>query len=390
MKNWVMAVVVAGCAGSVVMGKEMPPLVHEAVMNVPAEKVWAVFSTGEGYKNFGMAKAEVDFRIGGKMRSHYGANGELGDAGTIEQTILAYEPMRMVSWRCTKVPQGFPFPAAMEKCWNVAYIEDLGDGRTRLTLKGMGYDDASEESVKMRAFFDAGNAWSLQKLRSNLEGTPAPTTSGHDAANAGKGVMKMPVLLSSMEGEAAIETEAVVAAPIAEVWKSWATSEGMTAFTGAKTAIEPAPGGKFEIYWKGDAPEGERGSEGCRVLSAEPMRMLSFDWNAPPQFAHARAERTWVVVSMEEAGSGQTRVRITHHGWAEKIATQSAHAEEWRSVRAYFSSAWPRVLGALQDRFAPPESNPGHAAGSATKNGGIRREGTRCWGRGTGGALGIA
>lgn len=364
MKMWLMAVVV-GCVGAVAVAKEMPPLVHEAVIGVPPEKVWAVFTTGEGFKNFGVAMADVDMRVGGKIRSNYSPQGTLDDAGSIEQTILAYEPMRMFAFRTTKVPDKFPFPKAMAKCWNVAYIEDLGDGRTRLTLKGMGYDDADEESVKMRAFFDAGNAWSMQKLRANLEGTPAPTTSGHDAANAGKGVGSVPVLLSSMEGEGPIETEAVIAAPIGEVWKSWATSEGVTAFTGAKSAIEAVPGGKFEIYWKGEAPEGQRGSEGCRVLAAEPMRMLSFDWNAPPQFAHARSERTWVVVRMEEASAGQTRVHLSHQGFAQKIASQPDHAAEWREVRTYFSNAWPRVLGALQSKFAPQAATQ-EATGAAS------------------------
>lgn len=363
MKNFVMAVCVVGCVGVTAYGKEMPPLVHEAVMNVAPEKVWAVFSTSEGYKQFGIAKAEVDFRIGGKMRSHYSPDGELGDAGTIEQTILAYEPMRMVAWRCTKVPEGFPFPDAMAKTWAVAYIDDLGDGRTRLTLKGMGYDDADEGSVKMRAFFDAGNAWSMEKLRSNLEGTTAPTTSGHDAANAGKGVASVPVVLSAKDGETPIEVEAVIAAPVAEVWKHWTTSEGMTAFTSAKCAVEATPGGKFEIYWKGDAPEGQRGSEGCKVLSVDPMRMMSFSWNAPPQFAHARGEHTWVVVSMEPADAGQTRVRIAHHGFAEKVAAQPEHAEEWRGVRTYFTNAWPRVLGALQERYGTKDAQ--RAGGSA-------------------------
>lgn len=371
MKKWLMAMVV-GCACGAAMAKEMPPLVHEAVINVPPEKVWAVFTTSEGFKNFGVAKAEVDYRVGGSIRSIYDPKGAIGDPGTIEQTILAYEPMRMFAFRTTTVPDKFPFPNAMKKCWNVAYVEDLGDGRTRLTLKGMGYDDADEESVKMRAFFDAGNAWSMQKLRSNLEGTAGPTTSGHDAANAGKGVTDMPVLLSSVEGDSPIEVEAVVTAPIAEVWKSWSSSDGFTAFAGAKAAIEPVPGGKFEIYWKGDAPEGERGSEGCRVLAAEPTRMLSFDWNAPPKFAHARSERTWVVVRMEEAGAGRTRVHLSHQGFAQKIGSQPEHAAEWREVRTYFSNAWPRVLGALQDRFAPPAAAPAEEApaGTASPTGG--------------------
>lgn len=329
------------------------PLTHEVVMNVPVERVWAVFTTAEGYKQFGVAKAEVDFRVGGLIRSHYSPDGVIGDEGTIENTILAYEPMRMVAFKCTKAPRGFPFPEAMAKCWSLAYIEDLGDGRTRLTLKGLGYDD-TEESRKMRGFFDAGNAWSLQMLRAKLEGTPPPTTTGHDAANSGKGVSVQPVMLSSPDGDGPIEVEAMVDAPIATVWECWSSGAGFKSFTGAQTTIEPVPGGRFEIHWKADAPSGQRGSEGCRVLSVEPARMISFDWNAPPQMPHCRTERTWVVVTLEEAETGRTRVRLTHHGFAEKIAAQPDHAAEWRECRGYFAAAWPRVLGKLQERFASP------------------------------------
>ncbi len=353
MGKLMMALVAAIAFARAAAGADSPPLTHEIVMNVPAEKVWAVFTTAEGYKNFGVAKAEMDFRVGGAIRSHYQADGVIGDEGTIENTILAYEPMRMVAFKCTKTPKGFPFPEAMAKCWSVAYIEDLGDGRTRLTLKGLGYDD-TEQSVKMRQFFDAGNAWSLQMLRARLEGMPPPTTPAHDAANSGKGISMQPVLLSPKEGDGPIEVEAIVNAPIADVWSSWTTAEGIKSFIGREATIELRPGGAYEIYFDDKGSPGQRGSEGCHVLAYEPMRMLSFSWNAPPKLAHCRGERTWVVVTLEEAETGRTRVRLTQHGFAEKIASQPEHAAEWRECRGYFVNAWPRVLGALQARFASP------------------------------------
>lgn len=330
---------------------ELPPLTHEIVLNAPAEKVWSAFSTAEGYKLWGVAQVDIDFRVGGKIRTTYSADGKLGDAGTIEQTILAYEPMRMIAFSVSKCPEGFPFPNAITKTWNVAYIEDLGGGRTRLTLKGMGYDD-SEESKKMREFFDAGNAWSMQKLRANLEETPAPTTSAHDAANAGQSASSAPTLLSTADGESPIEVEAMIHAPIDDVWNSWTTSEGIASFVGRPAKVILAPGGPFEIYFDDKGPEGQRGSEGCTILAYEPKRVLAFTWNAPPKLAHARGERTWVVVTLEEADAGTTRVRLTHHGFKEKIASQPSHADEWRECRTYFVNAWPKFLGALQAKYA--------------------------------------
>lgn len=163
-----------------------------------------------------------------------------------------------------------------------------------------------------------------------------------------------PVLLSPKDGDGPIEIETIVNAPIADVWKSWATAQGMSAFIGCEAQIELRPGGPYEIYFDDKGASGQRGSEGCHVLSYEPMRMLSFSWNAPPRLAHCRSERTWVVVTLGEAETGRTRVRLTQHGFAEKIASQPEHAAEWRECRAYFTAAWPQVLGALQERFADP------------------------------------
>src|SRR6185436_14124710 len=55
------------------------PLVHEAIVNAPPSEVWKVWTTNEGFKKLGVAHAEVDYRVGGLMRSHYNPKGVLGD-----------------------------------------------------------------------------------------------------------------------------------------------------------------------------------------------------------------------------------------------------------------------------------------------------------------------
>lgn len=148
-----------------------------------------------------------------------------------------------------------------------------------------------------------------------------------------------------------VEVETIVSDSCAAVWRAWTTTAGLRAWFSERADIDLRIGGRFEILFSLDAPAGERGSEGCQVLSYLPHEMLSFSWSAPPKFAHARPRHTWVVVRIEAVGARQTRVRLVHLGFAERAAEFPAHAEEWRSVRAYFGNAWPRVLKNLAQHF---------------------------------------
>lgn len=309
----------------------LSPQVCEAIIRTTPRELWKVWSTPEGFKKLGVAKVEMDLRPGGLIRSHYSPEGVLGDEGTIENEVLAFEPERMLAIRVRKPPKGFPFPEAWKRTWSVVTLTDLGDGTTHVRLAGLGYDQ-SEESTKMREFFEQGNAWTLRRLAKEFDASaPAPAGPAHAPAPL-----------------APITIETTVARPRAEVWRLLSTSAGWKEFFGVETAIEPRPGGKWEIYFNMAAPAGERGSEGCRVLSVLPGEMLSYDWNAPPKFAHARARRTWVVLMLDEVSPAQTRVRLVHDGFAPQAAEHADHRAEWEQVRAYFAAAWPKVLGALK------------------------------------------
>jgi uncharacterized protein YndB with AHSA1/START domain len=166
-------------------------------------------------------------------------------------------------------------------------------------------------------------------------GTPAP---GGDAAED--------------DALTPVDVQTLVAADRDSVWHALSTPEGWKAFTGAVLRVELEPGGQFEVEWVPEAPAGQRGSEGCRVLSLVPGEMLSFSWNAPPKFEFARGQRTWVVMTLQSVKPRLTKVRLRELGFRELAARHPEHREELAAVRAYFAKAWPEVLGMLAGHFA--------------------------------------
>src|SRR6266850_3288743 len=98
--------------------------------------------------------------------------------------------------------------------------------------------------------------------------------------------------------ERAIEKEVVVAAPVASVWQSWTTKAGIEAFFSPQAEIDARVGGAFHIHMDPLAEPGMKGADDMRYMALQPMKMLSFDWNAPPSLPEARLQRTFVIVRL--------------------------------------------------------------------------------------------
>ena len=143
--------------------------VNEGVVDAPVEEVWKIFATSEGYKVLGPALAEVDLRIGGTIRSRYRADGALGDAETIENTILAYEPPTMMSLRIAKTPQSFPFKNAWKTTWTVITLVPVESGKTLVRAASLGFG-TDEESLAMRRFFEGGNQSVIENVQRHFSG----------------------------------------------------------------------------------------------------------------------------------------------------------------------------------------------------------------------------
>lgn len=129
------------------------------------------------------------------------------------------------------------------------------------------------------------------------------------------------------------------------VWQAWTTAAGTKTFFAPDAKVEAKPGGAFEQYFVPTLPPGQRGSEGCTVVSADAAKkVLVFTWNFPPSLPRLREARalTQVTIALTPEGGG-TKVALTHTGFPD--------GEEGAKGRAYFEKAWGHVLARLDRSF---------------------------------------
>lgn len=132
-----------------------------------------------------------------------------------------------------------------------------------------------------------------------------------------------------------------------QIWDRWTSHDGLKSFFGKDNHISLRPNGPFEIYFLMENAVGSRGSEGCKVLSYLPKRLLSFTWNVPPQFEAQRASEhfTWVIIEFRVIDQERTELVLTHIGWPEEPI--------WLEIYDYFDKAWDEVFESLSKKDTP-------------------------------------
>lgn len=141
-----------------------------------------------------------------------------------------------------------------------------------------------------------------------------------------------------------IKLSALIQAPLSDVWQAWTTEDGARTFFAPECRIEYRVGGAYEMYFDLNAPAGQRGGEGCQILALEELSLLSFTWNAPPEFPSVRFQRTHVMVYFTSMEKNQTGITLIHDGWGK--------GEDWQKTREYFVHAWGKVvIPRLKTRF---------------------------------------
>ncbi|MEO8674359.1 MAG: SRPBCC domain-containing protein [Casimicrobiaceae bacterium] len=168
MKHIALLALVASLAASTAQAQASDSIVSEGIVNAPPSAVWGAWTTASGLKSWLAPHAEIDLRIDGLMRTNYDAKGTLGDAGTIENRILAFERDRMLAIRVAKAPENFPFKSRIGDMWTVLYFEPAPDGKTLLRVVGLGFA-SDEESQKMKSFFAQGNAYTLTQIQKRFQ-----------------------------------------------------------------------------------------------------------------------------------------------------------------------------------------------------------------------------
>ncbi len=134
-----------------------------AVIPASVSETWKAYTSTEGISAWMVARGTVDLKVGGKYRTSYDPKSKLDGPEVIESTILSFDPGRMMSMKCTKTPEKFPFKKAMEGVWTVLYFRPVDAGKTEVVCRMVGYD-GTPESNQMRAFFDKNNQLELDEL----------------------------------------------------------------------------------------------------------------------------------------------------------------------------------------------------------------------------------
>src|SRR5574339_114469 len=106
------------------------PVVTDGVVNAPIDAVWRACTEKAVIEQWMVSKTDLDLKVGGLWRTNYSKDADLNGETAIHQTILAFDPGRMLAFRTIKFPANFPFPA-ITRTWTVVYFEAAGPGKTR-------------------------------------------------------------------------------------------------------------------------------------------------------------------------------------------------------------------------------------------------------------------
>ena len=313
----------------------------EVTLDAPPAEVYRLWTTAEGTRRFLAPVAHIDPVVGGRYQIVFdpASDPEGAGHGTKGARILRLVPDREIAFEWPMPPFGPELGGPPIHTWVELRLEPAPGraGRTRLRFAMEGWKRGGKWDEAFAMFGERNWPLVLNRLVVYCRDKVSPDWTA----------------TKETPGDALdrfIFKTALVKAPLPEVWKAWTTTEGVKSFFAEDALVEAVPGGRFEIYFSKEATAGSRGSEGCKVLSVEPMRWFAFDWNAPPNMPAVRAQRTNVQLLFEELGPREVRVRLVSLG--------GCTGEEWVKALEYFDKAWSYVLGNLEKRFADAGATP--------------------------------
>jgi len=142
-----------------------------------------------------------------------------------------------------------------------------------------------------------------------------------------------------------IVTEAVIAAPVAEVWKVWTTKEGIESWMVAKTEIDLRVGGIWRTSYNKSSNLDDEESIRHTILAFDPQKMFSMRTVKPPKnfpFPNAIL-KTWTVVYFEPIEGSRTKVTAHMLGFTDD--------EESQKMRAFFEAGNRTTLDSLVKKY---------------------------------------
>ncbi|MHC5023301.1 MAG: SRPBCC family protein [Planctomycetota bacterium] len=339
-----------GVTVRIVRGEERR-LEHEIEIPLPRESVWWALTTEAGIRACAAPGARVELRVGGAYEYHYLPDAPPGQRGMEGTHIASFIPLEMLAGTGSAPPQ---FPAVREEKTRWVYRLDAVDSsRTRLRLLLYEFGEGEEWDAAFDYFIEADATW-LRELRDALveAGEAGAIPSGEVATAIDPPVWRY-------------DRELTVTAPIEEVWTAFTTSEGLASWAAPAAHVQLRTGGPFEVYFRPEAPAGERGMEGTVVLGYVPGAMLSYSGAVPPHFPELADNPPWIVWRFARLPDGGVALRFTGL-WqgSGDVFDRAVEDVEWKMemvielLRRRFGAAAPTPFKPPIETTAPAEPEP--------------------------------
>lgn len=147
-------------------------------------------------------------------------------------------------------------------------------------------------------------------------------------------------------GDRVLRHEAIVDAPIADVWEVWTTNEGIRSWMVPHGKVDFRVGGEYRTSYSPDVDLDGKEAIVNRILVYEPLSMIAMkNVQAPPGFGSPEMfQQTWSVMRFEPVGTLQTRVIANGYGYGE--------GDAWDELYNAFERGNEYVMSMLQQRFA--------------------------------------
>lgn len=182
------------------------------------------------------------------------------------------------------------------------------------------------------------------------------------------------VVPAAMAEDRILRTEAVVPAPVVEVWKAFTTKEGVQSWMAPVAEVDLHLGGTIKTNYSPQAKIGDPGTIVHPILSYEPERMLTTRFtaaeNALPEARLAQA--TWVVYRFEPLSARETRVTVTMMGWGTGAAWDASYdffkrGNEWemQQLVKHFTPRTPEPMRGKENKGEKLGSEPGSGTAGA-------------------------
>ncbi len=140
----------------------------EAVIDAPVSKVWAAFTTDDGFRTWGAPVVHITPGHDGMIEASYLLTSKIGDPENIRNRVIVYYPEHLLVIHNEHAPKGGPFKQeVIDKIRTIFEFQDIGGGKTRVVESGVGYGEGTDFD-SMYAHFRAGNAEEFELLEKSF------------------------------------------------------------------------------------------------------------------------------------------------------------------------------------------------------------------------------